>query len=155
MLLHIPQILSPDLLKFMMEMGHNDELVICDGNFPKSAYPDRVVYCTAAGTAEILNAILYFLPLDNGSEEPLIQMAIEQGSNYSPVTWPKYDDILKKYGYVPVKKKFLSRGDFYARAKQAYAVVLTGEPSFYATIILKKGTVPDQMDILKDKGVQK
>jgi L-fucose mutarotase len=148
MLLHIPQIFSPELLKILMEMGHNDELVISDGNFPQFAYPEKVIYCTATGTVNMLDAVVRFFPLDNGPEEPVIHMAVGQEDTYTPVTWPQYDEILKKYGYNPLRKKYLPKNEFYPRSKKAYAVVVTGEPAFYATVILKKGTVPDQMDIL-------
>ena len=141
MLKNIPDILPPELMKILMEMGHNDELVLCDGNFPRFAQPERVVQCMGNSTAETLKAITAFLPLDQGGEEPVIHMAVDEGDAYEPKTWSIYDEILLKNEGRRVPKKFLPKEAFYPRAKAAYAAVVTGERAFYATIILKKGTV--------------
>lgn len=141
MLKNIPVSLTPDLLKILMEMGHCDELVICDGNFPKFAQPDRIIYCTGLGTVKMLDDIMQFFPLDSGEEEPFIQMAVSEGDNYIPPTWPLYEDVILKNEKKAKRKKFLSRNEFYSRTKKAYAAVITGEETFYATIILKKGTI--------------
>ena len=141
MLKHIPKEMTPDLMKILIEMGHCDELVICDGNFPRFAYPERVVYCMGNDNPQMLNLITEYFPLDNGAEEPVIQMEVSEGDSYVPSTWEKYDEILEKNEGRKVPKKFLDREAFYRRAGNAYAVVVTGETTFYATVILKKGTV--------------
>jgi hypothetical protein len=64
MLKGIPGILSPDLLKILMEMGHGDEIVLADGNFPAAAYAQRLVRCDGHGVPELLDAILELFPLD-------------------------------------------------------------------------------------------
>ena len=58
MLKGIPSILTPELLKVLMEMGHGDELVLADGNFPKFAHPANVIRLDGHGIPEILDAIL-------------------------------------------------------------------------------------------------
>lgn len=141
MLKNIPKEFTPELLKILMEMGHCDELVICDGNFPQFAYPEKVVYCMGNGNVEMLDLVTQYFPLDKGGEEPLIQMAVNEGDSYCPSTWPEYDRVLEKNEGYKVPKKFLGRKEFYKRAKNAHAVIVTGETTFYATIILKKGTV--------------
>lgn len=141
MLKNIPKEMTPELMKVLMEMGHCDELVICDGNFPKSAYPKHVIYYPGLDNVEVLDLVTQFFPLDNGKEEPLIQMAVNEGDAYEPSTWPKYDTVLEKNEGYKVPKKFLGREEFYCRAQNAYAVIVTSEVTFYATIILKKGTV--------------
>lgn len=128
-------------MKILMEMGHSDELVICDGNFPQFAYPEHVIYYPGMDNVEVLDLVTQFFPLDAGGEEPVIQMAVNDGDPYEPSTWPKYDRILEKNEGRRVPKKFLGREEFYQRAKNAYAVLVTSETTFYATIILKKGTV--------------
>ena len=60
MLKGIPSILSPELLKILMEMGHGDEIVISDGNFPAASMAQRLVRCDGHGVPEILDAILNY-----------------------------------------------------------------------------------------------
>lgn len=68
MLKNIPPILSPELLKVLCEMGHGDEIILADGNFPaESIGKDAIVIrADGHGTVELLEAILQFLPLDAG-----------------------------------------------------------------------------------------
>ena len=76
MLKNIPSIIPPELMKIMMEMGHGDELLICDGNYPKLGCPERCVRMDGHGIPEILDAILRFFPLDSYVEHPAILMAV-------------------------------------------------------------------------------
>ena len=64
MLKGISPILSPELLKILMEMGHGDELCIGDGNFPAASIAQRLVRLDGHGVTEILDAILALFPLD-------------------------------------------------------------------------------------------
>ena len=90
MLKNIPSILTPELLKVLMEMGHSDELVIADGNFPRNAHPDRVIRLDGHGIPEILDAILKFMPLDSYVEHTTILMKVMDGEHYVPENWDKY-----------------------------------------------------------------
>ena len=94
MLKGIPSILTPELLKILMEMGHGDELLICDGNYPKFGCPERCVRLDGHGIPEILDAILKFMPLDPYVENPVILMAVLPDD---PYTWfPEIkDDVWK------------------------------------------------------------
>lgn len=140
MLNHIPKALPPKLVKWMMEMGHNDGLVVCDANFPRFAMPRRVVCCPGAGAVQMLDAVLTLMPLELAGT-PVTQMAVSAGDDYDPVIWPEYDAVLEKRAGEAVSKTFLDREDFYAAARNAYAAVVTGDTAFYATLILKKGCV--------------
>ncbi len=141
MLKGIPSILSPELLKILMEMGHGDEIVISDGNFPAAGYAKRLVRCDGHPVPELLDAILRFLPLDPYVEAPVALMQLVPGDTVKTPIWDTYKEIVGKYE--PVNNKFeqVERFAFYERAKQAYAVVATGEGALYANIILKKGVV--------------
>lgn len=141
MLKNIPSILTPDLLKILMEMGHSDELVIADGNFPRNAHPERVVRLDGHGIPEILDAILRFLPLDSYVEHPTVLMAVMDGDPYVPEIWEEYRRIAAKYEPDGAREEAIDRFAFYERARKAYAVVTTGETALYANIILKKGVV--------------
>ncbi len=143
MLKNIPSILTPDLLKILMEMGHSDELVIADGNFPRNAHPERVVRLDGHGIPEILDAILRFLPLDSYVEHPTILMAVMDGDPYVPEIWEEYRQIAAKYEPDGAREEAIDRFAFYERARKAYAVVTTGETALYANIILKKGVVKE------------
>ena len=74
MLKQIPPIIPPELMKIMMEMGHGDELLLCDGNYPRNGSPERCVRMDGHGVPEILDAILRFLPLDAYVEHPALLM---------------------------------------------------------------------------------
>ena len=143
MLKGIPAILSPELLKILMEMGHGDELVIGDGNFPAAAYAQRLVRCDGHNITEILNAILKFFPLDPYVEAPVALMGVTPGDNIKPTIWAEYIQIINKYELTTNKIEYEERFDFYDRAKKAYAIIATGEKALYANIILKKGVVVD------------
>lgn len=141
MLKSIPAIIPPELLKIMMEMGHGDELVLSDGNFPAAAYAQRLVRCDGHGVPEILDAILRFFPLDPYVEAPTVLMQVTPGDKVKTPIWDDYRDIVKKYEPANNKFEYMERFAFYERAKKAYAIVATGEKALYANIILKKGVV--------------
>lgn len=142
MLKGIPSILSPELLKIMMEMGHGDEIIIADGNFPAASHAQRLVRCDGHGIPEVLEAILKLLPLDQYVESPVALMSVVPGDPIVPVIWDEYKAEIAKYG--DVKIEYLERFAFYERAKKAYAIIATGEKAQYANVILKKGVVKEQ-----------
>jgi L-fucose mutarotase len=141
MLKLIPKILSPDLLKIIMEMGHGDEIVIADGNFPSASIAQRLVRLDGHGIPDILEAMLRLFPLDTYVERPIGLMAVTPGDPYKPLIWEEYKKIIKE-SKEPFKEfENIERFAFYERAKKAYAVIATGESALYANIILKKGVV--------------
>ncbi|MBQ8175835.1 MAG: L-fucose mutarotase [Oscillospiraceae bacterium] len=141
MLKNIPKILSPEMVKTLMEMGHGDEIVIADGNFPAEAIGKRVVRCDGHGVPELLDAIMQLFPLDTYTDKPVMLMEVVPGDPVIPTIWDDYKDIINKYESENCKIEMIERFAFYERAKTAYAVVATGEEAIYANIILKKGVV--------------
>lgn len=141
MLKGIPSILSPELLKILMEMGHGDEIVIGDGNFPAASYAQRLVRLDGHGVTEVLDAILKLMPLDTFVEKPTALMEVVPGDNTKPVIWEEYKKIIDKHGNDSSKIEYVERFAFYERAKKAYAIIATGETALYANVILKKGVV--------------
>ncbi|MBQ3603417.1 MAG: RbsD/FucU family protein [Clostridia bacterium] len=139
MLKNISPILSPELLKILMEMGHGDELVIGDGNFPAASMAQRLVRLDGHGVPEVLDAILKLMPLDTYVESPVALMDNGNPEDQPPI-WADYKNIVTEN---EGEKSFelVERFAFYDRAKKAYAVVATGETAIYANIILKKGVV--------------
>lgn len=139
MLKGIPSIISPELLKILDEMGHGDEIVIADGNFPSESMGQRVVRADGHGATELLKAILKLFPLDGYSKENFILMQVVPGDDVTPVIWQDYKKIAGKD--VNYRLGSEERFAFYERAKKAYCVVATGESALYANIILKKGVI--------------
>lgn len=143
MLKNIPSILSPELLKVLMEMGHGDELVIADGNFPaESMGKDAIVIrADGHGVPGLLDAVLTLMPLDQYSENPVALMEVVPGDSVVPTIWDSYNDILQKRDPEHCAIEMMERFAFYSRAKTAYAIIATGEKEIYANILLKKGVV--------------
>lgn len=139
MLKNISPVISPELLKILMEMGHGDEIVIGDGNFPAASIAARLVRADGHGVSELLDAILALMPLDTYVEAPVALMDNGDAAN-RPEIWAKYDEIVKSREG-DKKTELVERFAFYDRAKKAYAVVASGETAIYANIILKKGVV--------------
>ncbi len=142
MLKGIPSILSPELLKILMEMGHGDTLVIGDGNFPAAsiARNSQLVRLDGHGVPEILDAILQLFPLDPYVETPVSLMEVVPGDPVETPIWNDYAEIVEKYE-PGTKIGHIERFAFYEEAKKAYAVIATGETALYANIILQKGVV--------------
>lgn len=141
MLHGIPSILSPELLKILMEMGHGDELVIGDGNFPSANYSQRLIRLDGHGVPPILDAILRFLPLDTFVDAPVALMEVVSGDATVPEIWDTYRTIVAERRGPEVRTEHMERFAFYERAQAAYAIVATGETALYANVILKKGVV--------------
>jgi L-fucose mutarotase len=140
MLKGIPTILSPDLLKIMQEMGHGDEIVIGDGNFPGASNAQRLVRLDGNNIPEILDAMLKLFPLDAYVEFPVTLMAVLPNDPYKPVIWDEYKSIIAKYEK-KANVETIDKFKFYEKARKAYAVITTGEKALYANMILKKGVV--------------
>ncbi len=144
MLKGISPVISPKLLKALAEMGHGDELVIADGNFPcHSVGKDAIVVrADGHGVPEILAAVLELIPLDTYTEKPVALMQVVPGDACgTPEIWQTYEEILTKYEPDHHDIDYTERFAFYERAKGAYLIIATGEKAIYANILLKKGVV--------------
>lgn len=140
MLKGIPKIISPELLKILMEMGHGDEIVIGDGNFPGERINERCVRCDGHNVLELLEAILKLFPLDT-YQKPVYIMEKVPGDTVETPIWNEFEKIIKPHTNEGLEQ--VERFEFYEKAKNAYAVVMTGESALYANIILKKGVVTE------------
>ena len=143
MLKNIPAVLSPELLKVLCEMGHGDELVLADGNFPAESVGKNAIVIRADGhgVTDLLDAVLTMIPLDRYTENPAALMEVTPGDPVMPTIWGEYRAVLAKHGEDPKAIEMTERFAFYERAKKAYAIVATGETAIYANILLKKGVV--------------
>ncbi|MEG1655876.1 MAG: RbsD/FucU domain-containing protein [Christensenellaceae bacterium] len=141
MLRNIPEIISPDLMKAIMEMGHGDEICFTDVNFPAQSMGQRVIRADGHDIAELMEAILEFMPLDSFVAAPCILMDAPKGA--APKVWDVYEDVIKRKDFANAftKFEFCERFAFYERAKKCFAVVATSEHEGYSNIILKKGVI--------------
>ncbi|MDO4650303.1 MAG: RbsD/FucU domain-containing protein [Eubacteriales bacterium] len=145
MLQGIPEILSPQLLKVLCEMGHSDTFVIADGNFPvESMGKDAVIVrADGHGVPELLDAILKLVPLDTYIDEPVQLMEVMPGDTVGrPVIWDKYAEIVAAHDARGTKAiGHTERFEFYEKAKKAYCIIATGEKAVYANVLIQKGVV--------------
>ena len=143
MLKKIPSIVSPDMIKILMEMGHGDEICIADGNFPAHKYGKRVVRLDGNRVSEVLEAMLRFFPLDTDCKESVILMKCDKKDQDLPEIWETFRSIMKESeeGNAFSGFKFFHRSEFYNRVNSCFAVIVTGETALYANIILRKGVV--------------
>ncbi|KAF4090511.1 hypothetical protein AMELA_G00052160 [Ameiurus melas] len=147
----IPSILTPELLYALAKMGHGDELVLADANFPVSSVcksGPMEIRADGLRIPELLEAILKLFPLDSYVECPAAVMDLvecdKQRGLVVPV-WPCYSDLLKQAGSVG-NFDAIERFAFYERAKKAFAVVATGETALYGNLIIKKGVIhPEEL----------
>ncbi|XP_049827100.1 fucose mutarotase-like [Schistocerca gregaria] len=145
----IPTIISPELLHVLACMGHGDEIVFADANFPTSnicRQGPREVRADGHEIPQLLAAVLQLMPLDRHVPYRAVVMAVleddvKKGFPATMPVWKKYCEEIKKAGDEPLLYEE-ERFQFYERAKKAYAVVHTGETSLYGNIILKMGVIP-------------
>lgn len=140
MLKGIPAMLSPELLKVLMEMGHGDTIVLGDGNFPAASMGKRVVRLDGHGAAALLDAILLLFPLDPYVDEPVKLMEVVPGDDVKTPIWDEYAAIVKRHE-PGARIGQVERFRFYDLAREAYCVVQTGEAALYANVLLQKGVI--------------
>ena len=141
MLKGIDPLLGPDLLRVLAAMGHGDELVIVDANFPAEANAGRLVRLDDVPATRAAEAILSLLPLDEYVEAPAAVMAVVGDPDAEPEVWAEFRQIAEAAHGGPVGFERVERFAFYERARQAFAIVATGERRLYGNLILTKGVL--------------
>jgi L-fucose mutarotase len=139
MLKGINPILSPDLLKILSEMGHGDEIVFGDGNFPAASHAQRLVRADGHRITTLLEAVLQLFPLDYAVDYSAVTMAYR--GDKEPDVWSRYTEILKNYPDGDKPFLILPKPEFYDRARKAYAIVATNETEGFANLIIRKGVI--------------
>lgn len=139
MLKHIPANLSSDLFKILMDMGHGDEIVFADANFPAHTLAQRLVVCPGAQVKDLLASVLPFFPLYENLSVAACVMDTE--GTPPPAMWNVFESQIKEQeeGFPGLTQ--IERFAFYEQAQKAYAVVLTGDFTPRGNVILKKGVV--------------
>jgi L-fucose mutarotase len=147
MLKGLDPLLNADILAALRSMGHGDELVISDANFPADSIARQTVLghvlrMDGVDAPRAVRAILSVLPLDSFVEHPAMRMEVVDAPNE---TLPVHREVQAEIDRAEGKTSTLAgieRMSFYERAKGAYCVIATGERRFYGCFILKKGVIP-------------
>jgi L-fucose mutarotase len=139
MLKGISALYSPELLATIYRMGHGDEIVLADAHFPGHSINAQVIRADGLQVEPLLDAILPLYALDSYVDDPVVMMACVPGDEPDPAVESGYMAALTRHVPDVPPIQFIERFAFYERARQAFAVVMTGETRKYANIILKKG----------------
>ncbi|MBU6513794.1 MAG: ribose ABC transporter [Betaproteobacteria bacterium] len=136
---------TPELLHALASMGHGDEIALVDANFPGATMARRLVRLDSAGLPEVLDACLQLMPLDAFVEQPALRMEVVGAPADIPEVQRECQVLIDRHeGAGRFTLAGIERHAFYARSREAFAVVATGEARPYGCIILKKGVVfPD------------
>jgi L-fucose mutarotase len=142
MLKNIDPLLTPELLHVLASMGHGDELVLCDANFPAASIAGmtahkRPIHLPASSAPAAASAILSLFPLDDFVPAPVARMEVTGDRQSVPDVQREMQTLLGD-----VAMEAIDRFEFYERAKTAFAVVATGERRFWGCFIFKKGVIP-------------
>ena len=139
--------LNADVIRCLRAMGHGDDLIICDTNFPA----DSVARHTVTGellrmdnltAAQAIDAILSVFPLDSFVDKPASRMEIVGNPTEVPPVQAEVQAVIDKWEGRSWPMGSVERFAFYEKAKNSYAVIVTGETRFYGCFILKKGVIP-------------
>lgn len=147
MLKNLDPLLTPELLSVLAEMGHGDDLVLCDANFPaesvaRSTMHGRPVRLAGADAPAAARAILSVLPLDEFVDVPVSRMEVSDDPQAVPPVQQEVQAAIDAVMGRPLSMQPVERFAFYAASQQAYAVVATGERRFWGCFLFKKGVVP-------------
>lgn len=139
MLKGLSPLLSPDLLHLLASMGHGDEIVLADANFPAATHARRLVRLPGVPAPAVLDAVLSVLPLDDFVPHAAFTMQVVGDAQAVPPAVAEFTTVLARHGAAAPAS--LERFAFYERAAAAFGVVATGESRVYGNILLKKGVV--------------
>jgi L-fucose mutarotase len=142
MLIGINPVISPELLDALFRMGHGDEIVLADAFFPGDSMNSKVIRADGIRIPELLEGILALINLDSYVSDPLVMMAPVPGDSLDMMVEQSYRMAIDKYWPKTPAIQHINRFSFYERAKNAFAIVMTGETAKYGNIILKKGIIP-------------
>lgn len=142
MLIGIDPVLTPDLLRHLRAMGHGDQLVIADANFPAEGCCARVERLAGVSATDALRAILSVMPLDTFVDAPARTMQVVGEPDTVPEIVQEFQNIINELADNPCDIQGVERHAFYRETEKTYCVVQTAEERFYGNIILSKGVVP-------------
>lgn len=141
MLKGLDPLLNADLLHVLRSMGHGDDLVIVDANFPAASMGRRLVALDGVSATRTLEAVLSVMPLDDFVDEPCARMQVVDDPDAVPEICKEFQAIIDRAEGGRFQLGKIERFAFYERARQAFALVRTGETRLYGNVLLKMGVV--------------
>ncbi|RWC97050.1 MAG: ribose ABC transporter [Mesorhizobium sp.] len=146
MLKGINPLLNADVLQALRAMGHGDDLIICDTNFPADSVARQtelgyLLRIDAPG-AEVVKAVLSLYPLDSFVDDAAARMEIVGNPDEIPPVQKEVQKEIDKAEGKAWPMISIERYAFYERAKKAYCVIQTGERRFYGCFAFRKGVIP-------------
>jgi L-fucose mutarotase len=146
MLKGINPLLNADVLQALRAMGHGDDLIIADTNFPADSVARQTVLGKVlridASAAEVVKAVLSLYPLDTFVNDAAARMEIVGKPNEIPPVQKEVQKEIDAAEGTPWPMISIERYAFYDRSKKAYCVIQTGERRFYGCFAFRKGVVP-------------
>ncbi|TPN88345.1 ribose ABC transporter [Mesorhizobium sp. CU2] len=146
MLKGINPLLNADVLQALRAMGHGDDLIIADTNFPSDSVARQTVHGKLlridASAAEVVKAVLSLYPLDTFVNDAAARMEIVGKPNEIPAVQKEVQKEIDAAEGKPWPMISIERYAFYERSKKAYCVIQTGERRFYGCFAFRKGVVP-------------
>jgi L-fucose mutarotase len=141
MLKGLDPLLSPDLLHSLRAMGHGDEIVVADANFPSASMARRLVRLDGVSAVAAADAILSVMPLDDFAPDAAWRMEVVGDPDAEQPIFAEFRRVIAAREGEQFRLTALERFAFYERARAAFAIVATGEGRLYGNLILKKGVV--------------
>jgi L-fucose mutarotase len=143
---NLDPLLNADVLQALRAMGHGDEVVICDANFPGDSVArvtvlGKLLRIDGADAPRAVKALLSVLPLDTFVDAPALRMEVVGDPNALPAVQREAQREVDAAEGRPVPFAGIERYAFYDRAKQAYCVIATGEARGYGCFIFRKGVL--------------
>jgi len=140
MLKGISPFISPALLGLLCEMGHGDEIVLADSNFPGRSLARVVLRADGLNISTLLEGIIPLFPLDT-YDDPLLMMQVVPGDRLDPAVETDYMSVVRRFQPATSNPLRIERFAFYERSRHAFAILMTGETRIYGNLILKKGVI--------------
>ena len=150
MLKGIDPLLNADVLRVLRAMGHGDDLIIADTNFPSDSVARETVTGKLlridAPAARVVKAVLSVMPLDTFVDDAAARMEIVGSPDEIPPVQQEAQKEIDAAEGKPWPMISIERYAFYERSKKAYCVIQTGERRFYGCFVFKKGVIPPDAD---------
>ncbi|MEM9443176.1 MAG: RbsD/FucU family protein [Pseudomonadota bacterium] len=148
MLKGINHLLNADVLQVLRAMGHGDDLIIADTNFPSDSVAQQTVHGRLLridrSAPEVIEAVLSVYPLDTFVDDAAARMEVVGSPDEMPTVQQEVQAKIDVANGAPWPLISIERYAFYERAKQAYAVIQTHERRFYGCFAFRKGVIPPE-----------
>jgi len=137
----IDPLLSPELLHALAAMGHGDEIVLVDCHFPAVSTARRLIRLDGVDLPAAARAVLSVMPIDDFIAEPVAAMQTVGAPDVVPEVQQEVFDAVREIEGREAGVERVERFAFYERAREAFAIVATGENRPYGCVIFSKGIV--------------